>query len=102
MRRHWPVFEAYLVRGAVCWLSTRAIVSSLLWLAGLTAFRLSPIAALEMVALSVVVAVVDTFRRREGVLLANLAVHPLALGSVLAIPATLGELLLRLTTGVVR
>jgi hypothetical protein len=102
MQRHWLVFEAYLVRGAVCWLSTRAVVGCVLLLAGLSPVRLSAIAAFEVVALSVAVSVLETFRKREFTLLANLAIHPLALLVVFATPAILAELALSLAAVVAR
>ena len=99
MRRHWPVVEAYLVRGGICWLATRAVIGNVLLLAGLSPFRVSGVGSFEIAALSVGVSVLETFRRREMTLLANLATPPLALGILFATPAIIGELAIGLVTG---
>jgi len=93
MQRHWPVVEAYFRRGAVCWLGTRAIVTCVLFFGALPV-RLTAFAAFEMVLLSIGISVLETFRQRETVLLGDLSIHPLELGSIFAAPAVLGELVL--------
>lgn len=98
--KHWPFLHAYFLRGARCWLATRALVTSVLWLGGLSALRLSSIATAEMVAVSIGVGIFDTYLRRERDLLANLAIHPLELAAVFAAPALLGELLVSLAANV--
>jgi hypothetical protein len=100
MQRHWPFLHAYFLRGVRCWLATRALVTVVLWLGGLSALRLSSIASAEMVAMSIGVGIFDTYLRRERDLLANLAIHPLELAGVFAAPALLGELLMTLLVSV--
>jgi hypothetical protein len=99
MRAYRPFFQAYLSRGARCWFATRALVTTVLWLAGLGALRLSPVATIEVVVVSLGVGLLDTSLRRESALLGNLAIHPIALGSVLGTPAMLGELAVSLAVG---
>lgn len=53
-----------------------------------------------MVAVSVGVGIFDTYLRRERELLANLAIHPLELAGVLAVPALLGEMIVALAASV--
>ncbi|MEO6878728.1 MAG: hypothetical protein ABI205_09625 [Gemmatimonadaceae bacterium] len=53
------------------------------------------IAAVEVVVLSVVVCFVDTYRNRERALIANLGVRPVAVGALFAVPALVGEIVLR-------
>ncbi len=95
MRAHWPYLQAYLVRGATCWLAAHAVVAVVAWFGSLPALPLTTTAAFEMVAASVALGVVDTFRRREMALIGNLAIHPVALTGALATPAVVGELILR-------
>jgi hypothetical protein len=94
MRAHWPYLQAYLVRGATCWLAAHAVTAIVAWFGGLPALPLTTSAAFEMIAASVALGFVDTVRRREMALIGNLAIHPVALTGALAIPAILGELIL--------
>jgi len=94
MRAHWPYLQAYLVRGATCWLAAHAVVAAVAWFGSLPALPLTASGAFEMIAVSVALSFVDTLRRREMALIGNLAIHPLALTGALATPAILGELIL--------
>ncbi len=103
MRQHWPYLSAYLARGTTCWVATRFVVSPLLWVGHLDPVRVSMGGMLELIALSVGVGLIDTtVLRREGALLGNLAIHPLALGAALASPALLGELAIHAAAGMAR
>jgi len=95
MRAHWPYLQAYLVRGATCWLAAHAVVAAVAWFGGLPALPLSASAAFEMVVASVALGFVDALRRREMALIGNLAIHPVVLAGALATPAIVGELILR-------
>ncbi|HEY2165514.1 MAG TPA: hypothetical protein VGH04_16065 [Gemmatimonadaceae bacterium] len=101
MRAHWPYLQAYLVRGATCWIAAHAVVAIVAWFGGLPALPLTASGAVEMIAASVALGFVDTRRRREMALIGNLAIHPVALTGALATPAVLGELMLHVIgTGV--
>lgn len=73
-------------------------MTPLLWLAGLATVRASATASLELVVMSVGLAFLDTYLRRERVLIANLAIHPMELTTAFAVPAAVAELLLRAAT----
>ena len=96
MRPYWPIIRAYCLRGAWCWLATRAVLSAVRWLGALTVLRVSTAAAIEITVLAVVVSLLDTKRRHERSLIGNLAVHPALLMICFAIPASAGEAALRL------
>jgi hypothetical protein len=96
MRPNRLIVRAYLSRGTRLWLITRAMLSGVILLAGINPVRLSAIAGVEIILLSVVVSVLETQRRRERAFLANLGVRPLTLGVLFAGPAVLGEVALRL------
>jgi hypothetical protein len=87
------VLRTYLVRGALLWIVTRAIITGALLLAGSSALRLSPAAFIEVVLLIVALGWIETRRRHESVFLANLGVSPLVLSTLFGVPALLGELL---------
>ncbi len=53
------------------------------------------VATVEVVVLSVVVCFVETNRNRERALLANMGVRPVAVGALFAVPALVGEIVLR-------
>jgi hypothetical protein len=94
MRAHWPYLQAYLVRGATCWLAAHAVVAVVAWFGSLPALPLTTSGAVDMIAVSVALGFADTLRRREMALIGNLAIHPVALTGALAAPAILGELIL--------
>src|SRR5215467_7599103 len=79
MRAHWPYLQAYLVRGATCWFAARAVAAVVAWFGSLPALHVSAVAALEAIAVSVLLGIVDTLRRRETALIGNLAIHPIVL-----------------------
>ena len=95
MRAHWPYLQAYLVRGATCWVAARILAAVVGLFGSLPAAPASNVAALEAVVVSVALGVVDTLRRREAALIGNLAIHPAVFIGVLAMPAAIGELGLR-------
>ena len=95
MRAHWPYLQAYLVRGATCWIAAHAVVAVVAVFGSLPPLPLTTTAAFEMVVVSVALGFVDTHRRREMTLIGDLAIHPVALTGALAMPAILGELILR-------
>ena len=78
------------------WLAIRVTLSGVLLLAGANPIQLSAAAVVEIVFLSVVVSLLETHRRRERALLANLGVRPLLLGALFAGPALIGEVALQL------
>lgn len=86
---------AYLTRGAKLWLGVRVIVSAVFLAARVNPLRLSGEAVVAIVVLSVVLGIVETYRLREQVLLANFAVAPAMLGVMFAVPAIIGEYVLR-------
>ena|SRR5689334_14186861 len=90
------IIRAHLRRGARLWLIARAMLSGVFLLAGTNPFRLSAIVAVEIVLLTGAVSFIETHRRRERALLANLGVRPLILGALFAAPALIGEVTLRL------
>jgi hypothetical protein len=89
------VVRAYLFRGVLLWIVARATIAGALLLAGGDALKLSTTALVEVVLLIVALGWIETRRRREGVLLANLGVSPLMLSVFFAGPALLGEFVLR-------
>jgi hypothetical protein len=102
MRAHWPYLQAYLVRGATCWLAARAVAAIVALFASLPALPATTIAAFEAVGVSVALGIVDTLRRRETALIGNLAIHPAVLIGALAVPAALGEWVLHAIGSAVR
>ncbi len=95
MRPNPLIVRAFLYRGALSWLVTRAMLSVVFLLAGINPVRLSAMTAVEIILLSVVVIFLDTYRRRERAFIANLAIGPLMLGTLFVAPAVLGEVALR-------
>ena len=94
------VASAYLRRGLWLWLVIRATITSVLLIAGADVRKLSTTASVEVVLLIVVVGWLETFRHRERALLGNLCVSPLLLSTFFAVPALLGEAILRIGTSV--
>lgn len=95
MRPNPLVVQAYLLRGALLWIVARAAITGALVLAEGDALKLSTTALVEVVLLIVALGWIETRRRREGALLANLGVSPLVLSAFFAGPALLGEFVLR-------
>ena len=96
MRAYWPFVEAYGVRGAWCWLATRAVLSLVRSFGTLPPLRVPTATAMEIALLAVVVSFLETMYRRERSLIGNLAVHPVLLVVCFAVPALAGEAVLRL------
>jgi hypothetical protein len=71
------------------------VIAGALLLAGGDALRLSTTALVEVVLLIVALGWIETRRRRESVLLANLGVSPPLLSVFFAGPALVGEFALR-------
>lgn len=76
------------------WLGTRLLVSVLLALAGMDPLDLTFETAVLIVAGSVVLGVVDIYRRHERALLENLGASRLVVFVFLAAPAVLGEIII--------
>jgi hypothetical protein len=95
MRPNRLVVRAYLLRGALLWILARVAITGALVLAGGDALKLSTTALVEVVLLIVALGWIETRRRREGALLANLGVSPFLLSVFFAGPALLGEFVLR-------
>lgn len=89
------IVRAYATRGALLWVGTRAALSGVFLHGGVDPSRLSSVAIGEAVVLSIVVCFVETYRRHERALLGNLAVRPVTLAVLFAIPAILGEVAIR-------
>lgn len=87
--------RAYLFRGALLWIVARMTLTGALVLAGSDALKLSTAALVEVILLIVALGWLETRRRRERVLLANLGVSPLLLSLFFAGPALFGEFVLR-------
>jgi len=77
------------------WIVARAALALTLVLAGGDPLKLSTTALAEVVVLVVALGWIETRRRREGVLLANLGVSPYLLSGLFAVPGLLGEIVLR-------
>lgn len=95
MRPNPLIARAYLFRGALLWIVARAAITGALVLADGDALKLSTTALGEVVLLIVALGWIETRRRRESVLLANLGVSPILLSVFFAGPALLGESVLR-------
>lgn len=94
------VTNAYLRRGLLLWLVIRAALTCVLWIAGDEVWQLSAIALVEVVLLIVALGWLETLRHRERALLGNLGVSPLLLSALFAVPAMLGEAMLRIGASV--
>jgi hypothetical protein len=97
----WQFIAVYLARGAWVWLLSRAAASFALLLARADPLRMTAAAPAVFVLMSVAVCFAHTFRRREQSLLGNLAVSPLMLGLLFALPAIAGELLFGVITSAI-
>jgi hypothetical protein len=90
------ITRLYITRGAQLWTGTRVLASAVLAFAGMDPLHLTFAATMLIVGGSVVIGVVDVYRRHERALLENLAISRTALVLFLAAPAILGELSLSL------
>jgi hypothetical protein len=90
------VANAYLRRALLLWLVLRGAITFVLLIAGADIWKLSTTALVEVVLLTVVLGWLEILRHRERTLLSNLGVSPLALSILFAVPAMLGEAVLRI------
>ena len=88
------IARAYVARGARIWLGARAILMVILWL-GQSDLKLSLLASIQVVALSIALSFIDTHRHRERALLGNLGMQPVTVDALFGLPALLGEMMLR-------
>src|SRR4051812_49452674 len=100
MRPDALIVRAYLTRGLIIWVGARLLVSAIIALAGANPLDTTPGTVLGIVVCATILAVAQTTRLRESILLGNLRISPLMLASMLAIPAAIGELFVRLLRGV--
>ena len=100
MRPNQLVVRAYLLRGAVLWIVTRAAITGVLLFTGANALKLSIASLVEVVLLIIALEWIETNRHREHTLPGNLGVSPLLLSVFFAAPALLGELVLRVGAAV--
>lgn len=85
------IIRAYCFRGARLWLTLRALLSALFVVAGGEPFDVPVAVAVAIIALSVFLSFLDTYRYRERVMLGNLGVRPSVLAGLFFIPAIIGE-----------
>jgi hypothetical protein len=95
MRPDRVIATAYLRRGAVLWVVTRAALSVLWILAGDHPLRLSVASTVGALLSYVAVGYVETSRRHEWELLANLGIKRRMLALAFLVPAVIGEAVLR-------
>lgn len=89
------LYRAYAARGLGLWFLVRGVASAFILLSAGNPLRLTAAAAIAMVGISVGICYVDTHRKKEWPLLANLAVHPATLAATFVVPAILGETAVR-------
>lgn len=94
MRPNPLITRAYLARGAQLWIGARLLVSAPLVLAGMDPLDLTFQTAMLIVGGSVMLGIVDVYRRHERALLENLGVSRRLLFVFLATPAVLGEVII--------
>jgi hypothetical protein len=88
----WLIVRAYLARSLRLWLGLRLLLAAVGALAASYPFRLSAGTIVPIVVLTVLVAFVDTRRRREQVLLGNLGVSATMLAALFAVPPLIAEI----------
>ena len=96
MRHSQLVVQSYAFRGARLWLLIRALIATVLLLAGGDPFRLPTTVTVASLVLPIAVCFLDTYRHHERALLGNLGVSPQFLLAMFAGPALLGELVVRI------
>lgn len=94
MRPNPLITRKYLARSSRLWIGARLLVSAPLALAGMDPLDLTFETAMLIVAGSVVLGVVDMYRRHERALLENLGVSRPVVFLFLAAPAVLGEIII--------
>ena len=92
------VVRAYAARGAKLWLATRAAVSIVFLFGQVNPLDFSISGSMRMVVIAVGVSFLETHRRGERALLANLGVRPRMLAVLFVVPALIGEIGLYLGT----
>ena len=92
------VVRAYAIRGAKLWLATRAVVSIVFLFGQVNPLDFSVSGSVRMVAIAVCVSFLETHRRGERALLANLGIRPQMLAVLFVVPALIGEIGLYLGT----
>jgi hypothetical protein len=94
MRPNPLITRSYLARGAWLWIGARLLVSAPLVLAGMDPLDLTFQTAMLIVGGSVLLGLLDVYRRHERALLENLGVSRLVLFAFLAAPAIIGEVII--------
>ena len=89
------IVGTYVRRGAGLWIGMRAVVTVFTLLAQGDPLRPTAGMTIGIVAVSAALGLLETHRRRERALLGNLGVSLPALALMLAVPAAIGELVLR-------
>ena len=96
MRPNPLIIRRYLTRSARFWLAVRAVSGVILAFAGSDPLRFSVGASINVFLLSIAVGFVEIGVRREWALLGNLGMSPLLIGCIFAVPAAIGEGVVRL------
>jgi hypothetical protein len=89
------IVGVYLLRGVVLWVVGRATITVFLILGGGSGLAIPFVFIVLFLTTIAALGWIDIGRQRERILLGNLGVHPLAVTSLIAAPAVLGEILLR-------
>jgi len=85
------LMRALVLRAFGIWIGIRAIVAAILLVARMDPIRLGPASVGEVVLLCIVVCTLDSLRRRERALFANLGIRPAVLVMIFAVPSAIGE-----------
>jgi hypothetical protein len=94
------IWKPYAIRAALLWLGARGMFFFVLAMAGApSGIRLTAIAAVWVVFVTIALVRVDIIRRHEVALLANLGVSNLALLPVVAVPPIIAEIVMRIGLG---
>src|SRR6185437_8055272 len=101
MRPNRVIVRAYLGRGLRLWLAVRAVGTAVLLLGHVNPIRLPVASNIQLVAFSVGVCFLETYRLRERALLGNLGVRPGALAVIFSLPAIVGEAAIRMAALVI-
>lgn len=88
------IVRLFLTRAAIIWLLVRAVVSAVLFLAGLLTFPLTVGTLLIVIAGTFALGIVDMTRRHERALLENLGVSRAMWCLFFVLPPVVGEALL--------
>jgi len=96
MRPNRVIVRAYLGRGLRLWLAVRAVGTAVLLVGHVNPIHLPVASNIQLVAFTVGVCFLETYRLRERALLGNLGVRPGALAIIFALPAIVGETAIRM------